>query len=196
MKLTLVSRTSKRKTAMMAIGESALSFFFSAVRDSQQFHCPRDAATQPQPCNHLFLAFLRRLCYTDSYQTRLNSKHCSGQWEKNITHSIPIIHTEHARAEITNKTLAEKVVFMTIRILSYNILAGGEDRLPLIASVIHHQQPDVVALQEARSRSNAEALAHQLGMSLTLGTAQNTNQDHVVWLSRLPVIHAQNHPFP
>src|SRR5215472_15779127 len=85
---------------------------------------------------------------------------------------------------------------MTIRILSYNILAGGEDRLPFIASVIHHQQPDVVALQEARSRSNAEALAHQLGMSLTLGTAQNTNQDHVVWLSRLPVTHAQNHPFP
>ena len=33
-------------------------------------------------------------------------------------------------------------------------------------------------------------------MSLTLGTAQNTNQDHVVWLSRLPVTHAQNHPFP
>jgi exodeoxyribonuclease III len=85
---------------------------------------------------------------------------------------------------------------MTIRILSYNILAGGEDRLPLIASVIQQQQPDVVALQEARSRSNAEALAHQLGMSLTFGEADNTNKDHVVWLSRLPVLHAENHPFP
>jgi exodeoxyribonuclease-3 len=85
---------------------------------------------------------------------------------------------------------------MTLRILSYNILAGGEDRLSLIAGVIQQQQPDLVALQEARSRSNAEALAHQLGMSLTFGQAHNTNQDHVVWLSRLPVIRAQNHPFP
>jgi exodeoxyribonuclease III len=88
------------------------------------------------------------------------------------------------------------VLLMTLRILSYNILAGGEERLPLIASVIQQQQPDVVALQEARSRSNAEALARQLGMSLTFGKAHNTNKDHVVWLSRLPVIHAENHPFP
>jgi exodeoxyribonuclease-3 len=85
---------------------------------------------------------------------------------------------------------------MTLRILSYNILAGGENRLPLIASVIQQQQPDIVALQEARSRSNAEALAHQLDMSFTFGEAHNTNKDHVVWLSRLPVNHAENHPFP
>ena len=84
---------------------------------------------------------------------------------------------------------------MTFRLLSYNILAGGEQRLPLLASIIGQQQPDVVALQEARSRSNAEALAHQLGMSFTLGEAHNTNKDHVVWLSRLPVIRAENHPF-
>lgn len=85
---------------------------------------------------------------------------------------------------------------MALRILSYNILAGGEHRLPLIASVIQQQQPDLVALQEARSRSNAEAHAHQLGMSFTFGEAHNTNKDHVAWLSRLPVIHAENHPFP
>jgi endonuclease/exonuclease/phosphatase family metal-dependent hydrolase len=85
---------------------------------------------------------------------------------------------------------------MTLRILSYTILAGGENRLPLIANVIQKQQPDVVALQEARSRSNAEALAHQLGMGFTFGEAHNTNKDHVVWLSRLPVIHTENHPLP
>ena len=85
---------------------------------------------------------------------------------------------------------------MSLRILSYNILAGGEDRLPLIGSVIQQQQPDVVALQEARSRSNAEALAQQLGMSLTLGEANNINQDHVAWLSRFPVIRAHNHRLP
>jgi endonuclease/exonuclease/phosphatase family metal-dependent hydrolase len=85
---------------------------------------------------------------------------------------------------------------MTLRILSYNILAGGENRLPLIASVLQQQQPDLVALQEARSRSNAQALARQLGMSFTFGEAQNTNKDHVVWLSRLPVLHAENHSLP
>jgi exodeoxyribonuclease-3 len=85
---------------------------------------------------------------------------------------------------------------MPLRILSYNILAGGENRIPLISNVIQKQQPDVVALLEARSRPNAEALAQRLGMSLTLGEATNINKDHVVWLSRLPVIRAENHRLP
>ena len=84
---------------------------------------------------------------------------------------------------------------MALRILSYNILAGGEDRLPLIANVIQKQQSDVVALLEARSRLNAEALAQQLGMSLTFGEATNINKDHVIWLSRLPLIRMENHRF-
>ena len=45
---------------------------------------------------------------------------------------------------------------MTVRILSYNILAGGEERLPQLARVIQHQRPDAVALLEARSRAHAE----------------------------------------
>jgi exodeoxyribonuclease III len=85
---------------------------------------------------------------------------------------------------------------MPLRILSYNILAGGEDRIPIIGNVIQKQQPDLVALMEARSRPNAEALAQRLGMSLTVGEATNINKDHVVWLSRLPVIHAENHRLP
>jgi exodeoxyribonuclease III len=85
---------------------------------------------------------------------------------------------------------------MPLRLLSYNILAGGEDRLSLIAAVIQQQHPDVVALLEARSRSNAEALAQQLGMHLTFGEANNRNLDHVIWLSRLPVIRAENHRLP
>jgi exonuclease III len=82
---------------------------------------------------------------------------------------------------------------MTLRILSYNILAGGEDRLPLITNVIQQQQPDVVVLLEARSRSNVETLAHQLGMSFTIGEANNAKKDNVVWLSRLPVLRTENH---
>src|SRR5260370_24902234 len=89
-----------------------------------------------------------------------------------------------------------KGVPVTLCILSYNILEGGKDRLPLIGSVIQQRQSDVVALQEARSRSKVEALAQQLGMSLTFGEANNINQDHVAWLSRLPVARMYNHHLP
>src|SRR5438128_1543251 len=85
---------------------------------------------------------------------------------------------------------------MIVRVLSYNILAGSEDRLPLIVRVIQQQQPDVVALLEARSHSNTETLAHQLGMDLIFGEVNNINKDHVVWLSRLPIVHWENHRLP
>jgi endonuclease/exonuclease/phosphatase family metal-dependent hydrolase len=83
---------------------------------------------------------------------------------------------------------------MTLSILSYNILYGGEDRLPLIADIIQKQQPGVVALLEANSHANAEALARQLGMDLTFGEANS--EFHVAWLSRLPVIRAENYRLP
>lgn len=83
---------------------------------------------------------------------------------------------------------------MRLRILSYNILCGGEDRLPLIASVIQAQQPDVVALLEANSRANAETLAQQLGMNLTF--AESNSDFHVAWLSKLPVTRAKNYRLP
>ena len=73
---------------------------------------------------------------------------------------------------------------MTMRILSYDIFAGGEDRLSHLARVIENQRPDAVALLEARSRSHAEKLAQQLKMELIFGEANN-GLDHVAWLSRL-----------
>jgi exodeoxyribonuclease III len=84
---------------------------------------------------------------------------------------------------------------MTMRILSYNILAGGEERLPHLARVIENQRPDAVALLEARSRAHIEELAQQLQMELIFGEANN-GLDHVAWLSRLPVIRAENHRLP
>jgi hypothetical protein len=78
---------------------------------------------------------------------------------------------DHAVSRHTHARGQQKALLMTLRILSNNILAGGENRLPLIASVIQQQQPDIVALQESRSRSNAEALAHQLDMSFTMKAA-------------------------
>src|SRR5690242_232956 len=83
---------------------------------------------------------------------------------------------------------------MTLRVLSYNILYGGEDRLSHIAHVIATQQPDVVALLEANSRANAEVLADQLGMQLVFGEANNIF--HIAWLSRLPLLQTENYRLP
>jgi exodeoxyribonuclease-3 len=83
---------------------------------------------------------------------------------------------------------------MALHVLSYNILYGGEERLSHIAHIIDQQQPDVVALLEANSLPNAEALARQLGMQLTFGEANNTF--HVAWLSRLPLVRTENYRLP
>ncbi|QBD74795.1 hypothetical protein EPA93_01810 [Ktedonosporobacter rubrisoli] len=80
---------------------------------------------------------------------------------------------------------------MSLRILSYNILEGGEDRLSHIAHTIERQRPDVVALLEANSRTNAETLAQQLGMSLSFG--EGNSEYYVAWLSRLPVVRTENY---
>lgn len=83
---------------------------------------------------------------------------------------------------------------MAFTILSYNIQEGGENRLPLIAGVIRDLNPDAVALLEANSRTNAEALASGLGMHLAYGEANSAFA--VAWLSRLPIRRAENHRLP
>lgn len=80
---------------------------------------------------------------------------------------------------------------MAFTMLSYNIEEGGEGRIPLIASVIRGRQPDAVALLEANSRANAEALARALGMHLAYGDANNAFA--VAWLCRLPPRRIANH---
>lgn len=62
---------------------------------------------------------------------------------------------------------------MPWHVLSYNILNGGQERLPHIANVIRRSQPDAVALLEANSRPNAEWLARELDMHLTFGEANS-----------------------
>jgi len=83
---------------------------------------------------------------------------------------------------------------MPLRILSYNIWYGGQDRLPLIADVIKQQQPDAVALLEANSRSHAQQLADDLDMQLIFGEANSAF--HVAWISRLPIVRWENHRLP
>lgn len=80
---------------------------------------------------------------------------------------------------------------MALRVMSYNILLGGQDRLAGIARTIRGVGPDVVALIEANVRAHAEALAGELGMALAFGEA---NSDfHIAWLSRLPIRSTRNH---
>jgi endonuclease/exonuclease/phosphatase family metal-dependent hydrolase len=81
-----------------------------------------------------------------------------------------------------------------VKVLSYNILLGGEDRLPDIEQVIRREKPDVVALLEANSPANAERLASSLSMQLTFG--ESNGNFHVAWLSHLPVLRSENHRLP
>lgn len=84
---------------------------------------------------------------------------------------------------------------MALRVLSYNILAGGEGRLTQLTRIIQSQRPDAVALLEARSRPHVEVLARALKMELVFGESNN-GHDHVAWLSHLPIVRAKNHRLP
>lgn len=81
-----------------------------------------------------------------------------------------------------------------MKVLSYNIREGGDNRLPSIAAVIRQQEADAVALVEATSRANAETLARELGMHLVFGAANRAI--HIAWLSRLPIRRSENHRLP
>src|SRR5690348_12400334 len=81
-----------------------------------------------------------------------------------------------------------------MRIITYNIFYGGEERIPLIAQILRDQHPDLVALQEANDRSSAEKLAEALNMHLVFGESDNSFR--VAWLSRLPVSRVCNYQLP
>ncbi len=83
---------------------------------------------------------------------------------------------------------------MPLRALTYNILNGGEERVPFIRDIILSQSPDVVAIQEANSRENVEILARALGMQPIIGEANSLYL--VALLTRLPVTHAISHHPP
>jgi endonuclease/exonuclease/phosphatase family metal-dependent hydrolase len=80
---------------------------------------------------------------------------------------------------------------VVLKVVSYNIREGGDDRLQGIAAIIRKQQPDAVALLEATSRANALTLAQDLEMQLVFGEANNGI--HVAWLSRLRIQRERNH---
>lgn len=81
-----------------------------------------------------------------------------------------------------------------LKLMSWNIQEGGEDRLDAIAAVIRANKPDCAALLEADSLPNAEALAAELRMTLTYGAANCPSA--VAWLTAQPPVNSENHRLP
>src|ERR1043166_4704738 len=85
---------------------------------------------------------------------------------------------------------------MRLRVMTYNILIGGGDRVEYIQEVIHAANPDVVVLQEVNDTSILKSLAQSLQMQWFLG--EGNQKTKVALLSRLPVLQFKSyHPrFP
>src|SRR3954464_11326427 len=78
----------------------------------------------------------------------------------------------------------------SMRIVSYNILNGGEGRADPLAEVIEAQRPDVVALVEADNLEVVERIARRLKMDYIHAPAG----DHAgAILSAWPIVTTINH---
>ena len=81
-----------------------------------------------------------------------------------------------------------------MKVLTYNIHAGGGGRLAAIAEIIRRHRPDAVALQEVTSPASVAPLAAGLHMDVAFGEANCDH--HLAWLSRPPIRRAVNHRDP
>ncbi len=74
-----------------------------------------------------------------------------------------------------------------LRVMTYNILEGGQDRLDVIASVVRAAQPDILGVTEANGWDDVNrlhAVGDALGMRGVIGRA--TSGFHVALLTREP----------
>lgn len=78
-----------------------------------------------------------------------------------------------------------------MRIISYNILTGGEGRADPLAEVIAAQRADVVALIEAEDPAVLDRIARRLGMDYV--TAAGNGGTAAALLSRFPIRDSINH---
>lgn len=84
---------------------------------------------------------------------------------------------------------------MTLRVMTYNILDGGEGRENYLLEVLQAVQPDIAILQEVYDEDFVQNLASVLKMDSFFATGNR--QRRVALLSRLPVISSRSHhPFP
>jgi endonuclease/exonuclease/phosphatase family metal-dependent hydrolase len=75
-----------------------------------------------------------------------------------------------------------------VRLLTYNILKGGQEREAQIVEVIRSVAPDVVVVQEVLEATRFRQIATALGMSPYLAQSQGRLPLRVGLLSRLPVL--------
>ncbi len=84
-----------------------------------------------------------------------------------------------------------------MRILTYNILVGGTERLEQLTTLIRSARPDVVGLAEATDADVVVELAKRLNMQFRLtGEGTGKRDWHVALLSRLPIIESTIHRRP
>ena len=83
-----------------------------------------------------------------------------------------------------------------LRVLTYNILLGGQGREERIAAVIERARADVVALQEAVDMGLVRRLADRLGMRMAVGKPSDAGRLNLAVLSRLPFTRWRNHQHP
>jgi endonuclease/exonuclease/phosphatase family metal-dependent hydrolase len=82
------------------------------------------------------------------------------------------------------------------RILSYNILVGGKQRIDQLTKIMSSVQPDIVGLVEANNPQTVEEIAQRLGMHHRISKSYTQYyKDQTALLSRLPIIQTHSYNF-
>lgn len=83
------------------------------------------------------------------------------------------------------------------RVLSYNILFGGSERINQIEQMIRAADPDIVGLMEALNPEVVQELARRLGMQYcTNASPDGSWRTSIALLSRLPILQSTVHAYP
>ena len=80
---------------------------------------------------------------------------------------------------------------MSLRVMTYNVLDGGENREARILDVIRTARPDVVILQEVYTEDFLKFLSRPLKMNYYFG--EGNKKRKTALLSKLPVLAFQSH---
>ncbi len=101
---------------------------------------------------------------------------CVALWlHRGIVSSLPMSRTRTAPQH-------------ALRLATYNILLGGEQRRDLLTAVLRRIDADVIALQEVRELDRIRELADDLGMEVVIGEPSDPDSVmHTAILTRLKV---------
>jgi endonuclease/exonuclease/phosphatase family metal-dependent hydrolase len=83
-----------------------------------------------------------------------------------------------------------------LRVVTYNILLGGQGRGERIAAVLERAGADVIALQEASDLDLVRSLACRLGMRMIVAKPNDASKLNLAVLSRVPVTRWRAHRHP